>query len=187
MAHAITPTYLSELCMRSHFWLATTLVMACFLVGCGGGGGNDSERTPVATTCDSGTLWAAHPAASGSAIPDNNATGVSVTWDNQNCTLQSISTATLDICLSHQRPSDLVWTITTPDASAPLTLTAPADWNTTGSLCDSGQGKLQRFNLLPQLTSNTTTRGIWRLQVSDGLAGTAGTLIQWRVLAQGPN
>ncbi|PUE12997.1 proprotein convertase P-domain-containing protein [Limnohabitans sp. T6-20] len=188
----IQAQYLSELCMRSPFWLATLFAATCFLAACGGGGGGTpvsdapNPASSVSTTCDSRILWAANPATSGTAIPDNNTSGISVTWDNQNCSLTSVSSATLEICLNHQRPADLVWKITPPSGS-PLTVTAPTDWNATGTACDSGQGKLQRIDLLPTVQSSVKTLGLWTLNVSDQNAGDVGTLIQWRVVVQGLN
>ena len=179
--------------MRSPFWLAPLFAVTCFMAACGGGGdgspASDAAGNPpgtVSTTCDSRTLWAANPAASGTRIPDNTTSGISVNWDNQNCKLQSVSAATIEICLAHQRPADLVWTITTPSAN-PLTVTAPPDWNVTGTACDSGQGKLQRIDLLPTIQPTVKTIGQWTLSVSDQNAGDSGTLIQWRVIVQGLN
>lgn len=182
--------YLLEFCMRSRVWLATLFATACLLPACGGGGGGGtpdaSTPSPVSTTCDSRALWAAHPTASGTGIPDNNNSGISVTWDNQNCTLKSVSSATLEICLNHPLPADLVWKITPPSGSS-LVVTAPADWNTTGAACDSGQGKLKSIDLLPTVQSSVKTLGLWTLNVSDQKAGDVGTLIQWRVVVQGLN
>jgi subtilisin-like proprotein convertase family protein len=79
-----------------------------------------------------------------------------------------------------------VWTITPPSGN-PLTVTAPADWNGTGTTCDSGQGKLQRIDLLPTVQSTVKTIGQWTLSVSDQNAGDSGTLIQWRIVVQGLN
>jgi subtilisin-like proprotein convertase family protein len=79
-----------------------------------------------------------------------------------------------------------VWKITPPSGN-PLTVTAPADWNGTGTACDSGQGKLQRIDLLPTVQSSVKTLGLWTLSVSDQTAGIEGTLIQWRVVVQGLN
>ena len=190
----IQTPYLSEFCMRSPFWLVPLFAVTCFLAACGGGGGGGSPASdapsnppgPVSTTCDSRTLWAANPAASGTRIPDNNTSGIAVNWDNQNCNLKSVSAATLEICLDHPRPADLVWTITSPSANR-LTVTAPTDWNGTGTACDSGQGKLQRIDLLPTVQSSVKTLGLWTLNVSDQVTGIEGTLIQWRVVVQGLN
>ena len=180
--------------MRSPFWLVPLFAATCFLTACGGGGGggtptSDAQGNPpgtVSTTCDSRTLWAANPASSGTRIPDNNTSGISVNWDNQNCRLQSVSSSTLEICLNHARPADLTWTITSP-SGGPLTLTAPAEWNTTGTSCDSGQGKLQRIDLIPTVQSTVNPLGIWKLNVSDQVTGVEGMLIQWRVVVQGLN
>lgn len=141
--------------------------------------------TAVSGVCDSTALWAARPANSGSRIPDNNDTGVSVTWDNQNCNLQTLTTATLEICLNHLRPADLVWTLSPPSPSAVLTPTAPANWNTNGVPCDSGQGVLQTLSLLPADIAAMTPLGNWTLKVKDTRLGEEGFLIQWRVRLQG--
>ena len=175
--------------MRSTLWTGILLTLTALLASCGGGGGGNTSLTttatqPSPTSCDSTTLWAAHPATSGRAIPDNDSTGISVSWDNQNCTLRTVTSATLEVCLSHPKTSDLSWTISPPAYSAPLTLTPPADWNTSGSSCDSGQGKLQRIDLLTLLTP-TATRGNWTLNVKDRRLGDTGTLIQWRILMVG--
>lgn len=172
--------------MRSPFWTSALLTLTTLMASCGGG----SPSTPpppqsTMVTCDSTTLWAAHPSASGRAIPDNNVTGTSVSWDNQNCTLQTVTSATLDICLSHPRTADLSWRISSPGSGAGVTLNASPDWNANGTSCDSGQGKLQRIDFLHALTSTVNTRGIWTLQVKDQNLGDTGTLIQWRVILQG--
>ena len=157
-----------------------------WLAGCGGGGSGNTPNLRSAT-CDSTTLWAASPATNGSTIPDNNTTGISVTWDNQNCSLQSVSSAMLEICLSHTQPTDLLWTIKPPNSGTALNVTAPVNWNTTGSSCDSGQGKFQRIDLLPTVQNTVVTQGLWTLNVSDRISGDTGTLIQWRVIVQGLN
>lgn len=169
--------------MRSLFMTAALLAMTTLLVNCGGGGAPSSQS--IAATCDSTTLWASHPTASGRGIPDNNTTGISVTWDNQNCPVRSVSTAFLEICLDHDDPTDLAWSLSQPGSGSPSALTVPSNWNSTGSNCDSGQGKLQRIDLLRSISSTVTPRGIWQLQVKDQIAGDAGTLIQWRVIIQG--
>lgn len=141
--------------------------------------------TALSDACDSTALWAARPANSGSRIPDNNDTGVTVTWDNQNCKLKTLTAATLEICLNHPRPADLVWTLNPPSSGAVLTPTAPANWNANGVSCDSGQGVLQTLSLLPADIATTTPRGNWALKVKDTLSGEEGFLIQWRVQLQG--
>jgi subtilisin-like proprotein convertase family protein len=112
-------------------------------------------------------------------------TGTSVNWNNQICQIRSITSAFIEICLDHPRPSDLTWAITLPDSATPLTLSTPANWNTTGLSCDSGRGQLQRIDLLSRISSTAITRGNWILNVKDQLAGDAGSLIQWRVIIQG--
>ena len=174
--------------MRSLSFTAALFVTTCFLASCGGGSGTPGTQTSA--TCDSNTLWAVPLLQSGASITDNNAAGLSVTWDNQTCTLRSVSSVTLDICLNHSQPTDLVWTITAPSAASALTLTVPVNWNATGTACgDSGpsQGKLQRIDLPAAIQSIVTTRGLWTLNVSDRSPGNTGTLIQWRVIAQGYN
>lgn len=173
--------------MRSTLWTGILLTLTALLTSCGGGGAPPTTNAtpPTSSSCDTTTLWAAHPATSGRAIPDNDGTGVSVSWDNQNCTVRTLTSATLDICLSHTKPTDLAWTLSPPGSGAPLTLTSPADWNTSGLSCDSGLGKLQRIDLLPMLTSTASTRGNWTLHVKDLMLGDTGTLIQWRILLVG--
>ena len=176
--------------MQSNLWTGVLLTLTALLTSCGGGVTTSTTSTTSANqatsaNCDSTTLWAAHPATSGRAIPDNDGAGISVSWDNQNCAVRSVSSVTLDICLSHPRPMDLIWTVSPPGSSAPLTLTSPADWNTSGSSCDSGQGKLQRVDLLNRVTPTSNTRGNWTLNVKDQRLGDTGTLIQWRILIVG--
>ncbi|WP_322992624.1 proprotein convertase P-domain-containing protein [Limnohabitans sp.] len=174
--------------MRSTLWTGLFLTLTAFLASCGGGGGSPPPTTtstqPSATSCDSNILWAAHPATSGREIADNDGTGISVRWDNQNCSLRNISSATVEICLDHPRPRDLTWTISSPGFSAPLTLTPPADWNGSGSACGSVPGKLQRIDLLTLVTP-TATRGNWTLNVKDQQLGVIGHLIQWRISISG--
>jgi subtilisin-like proprotein convertase family protein len=172
--------------MQSNLWTGILLSLTLLLTSCGGGSSSPATtQQPGHQTCDSTTLWAAHPATSGRAIPDNDSTGVSVSWDNQNCTIRTTTSATIEICLSHARTSDLSWSITPPGGFGALTFTHPANWNTTGTACGLDQGKLQRIDLLPKLTSALNTRGIWTLHVKDQQLGDTGTLIQWRLLIQG--
>jgi subtilisin-like proprotein convertase family protein len=170
--------------MRSLSGTTALMALTALLVGCGGGG-TGSPAQSVSVTCDSGNLWAAQPSRNGTRIPDNSSTGITVTWDNQNCSIQSLTAATLDVCLDHDQPTELVWTMTRPSTGTSLTISAPNDWNSTGTSCDSGQGKLQRIDLLQSVLGVGSTQGTWALRVSDATSGNEGTLIQWRVNLQG--
>lgn len=182
----VGPSYLTERCMQSNIWTGILLSLTLLLTSCGGGS-SSSTMKPQSTnlTCDSTTLWAAHPATSGRTIPDDDSTGVSVSWDNQNCTIRATTSATIEICLSHARTSDLSWSITPPSGVGALTFNPPTNWNTSTTACGFDQGKLQRIDLLPTLTSAVNTRGIWTLRVKDQQVSDTGTLIQWRLLIQG--
>lgn len=167
--------------MKSSLLTAVCLVLTFWLAGCGGSQVQGSQSFQNAN-CDSTTLWAARPALSGLQIPDNNASGIVVTWDNQNCSLKSVSSARVDVCLSHSSPADLDWSIVTPDSARALALPAPS---LSGSSCDSGQGQLQTIPLLSALEPDPDTQGRWTLQVKDRVLGNTGALIQWRVILQG--
>ncbi len=171
--------------MRFFPWTMALFFLTCLLASCGGGGGTaNTVRTPVQASCDSTLLYAA-PNLSGLGIPDNDATGITLTWDNQACALQSVVSATLDICLNHPKPSDLVWTITSPASETPRDITAPINSSASSDDCDAGARKLQRIDLLNFFPSGITTLGRWSLKVKDELPGDVGTLIQWRVNIQG--
>ena len=173
--------------MRSFSWALTCLTLSCLMAACGGGS-NPSDNTKISASCDSTALWAASPSPSGTAIPDNNPIGISVTWDNQTCSLQTVSSAVLEICLNHSAPAELIWTLTPPSSINALPLTPPANWNASSTVCgDAGptQGKLQRVDVPQSALSYAANRGRWTLHVSDQTLGNAGTLIQWRVIAQG--
>ncbi len=177
--------------MRLPFWTAAMLGMTCLMAGCGGGGGasDTPPNTLTATSCDSTTLWAA-PSQSGLVISDNNTSGISVTWDNQTCTLQTVSSVSLDICLTHTAPDDLLWKITPPSSVASLPITVPDNWNDTETDCDLGnsvRGKFRQINLLQAVQPTVTTKGLWTLNVSDQRDGDEGYLVQWRLLIQGLN
>jgi subtilisin-like proprotein convertase family protein len=185
-----------ELDMRSFLCPMALALAGFFLSGCGGAGGSSSAtvETPKANapekisfTCDSNTLWANLALSSGTNIPDNNTAGSAVTWDNQNCPIQSLTSATIEICLNHSLISDLVWTIKAPSAANPVTFAVPANWNTGGASCAAGTGRLQSIDLLPVLIVNASTRGPWTLQVSDRTLGNTGALMQWRILLKGTN
>ena len=171
--------------MRSLHLTAALMVMTCLLASCGGGG--DSNPKPLTeATCDSGTL-APGLVMGGLIIPDENDTGISVTWDSQNCALQSVTSISLDICLTHSVPADLVWQITSPSSGSPLTVKASPDWASTDScnLVAGASGKFQRFDLLPTVQTNVTTQGRWTLNVSDPVEKDEGVLVRWRLLIQG--
>jgi len=172
--------------MRPLHLTAALMVMTCLLASCGGGG--DSNPKPLTeATCDSGTLAPDLNKVSGSRIPDNDSQGISVTWDSQNCSLQSVTSISLDICLTHDDPADLVWQITSPLSGSPLTVKASPDWASTDScnLVAGASGKFQRFDLLPTVQTNVTTQGRWTLNVSDPVKNDEGILIRWRLLIQG--
>ena len=169
--------------MRSLFKTTALLAMTTLLVNCGGGGAPSSQN--IAATCDSTTLWASHPAASGRGIPDDNATGTSVSWDNQNCQVRSVTSAFIEICINHPRPSDLTWSVTPPNSGASTTLNVSGNWITNSTTCSSSGDKFQRIDLLLSLSSTVATRGTWQLQVKDLIRFDEGTLNQWRVIIQG--
>ena len=174
--------------MPSTYWTFILLALTTLLASCGGGGSTPSTATQqqsIHETCDSSTLWAAHPEPSGLAIPDNNAAGISVSWDNQNCNLRTVSSAMLEVCLKHPKTSDLAWTINSPKGVEALTLNPPTDWNSSGTSCGSNGEKLHRIDLLPTVSPSIATRGIWSLKVKDEKLGDTGTLIQWRLVFQG--
>ena len=151
------------------------------LVGCGGSEVQDSPALKSAM-CDSTKLWAGRPAQSGLQIPDNNANGITVTWDNQNCSLKSVSSAKLEVCMDHTNPVDLEWSITAPNSTSALALPSPT---LAGSSCDFGQGQLHSISILSALSSAPITQGLWTLQVKDNVLGDTGTFRQWRVILQG--
>ncbi len=157
------------------------LAGALLLVGCGGTEVQDS-RNLVSATCDSTILWAVQSDSSGSQIPDNNNIGITVTWDNQNCTLTSVSTAKLEICLNHTNPVDLEWSIAPPNSTNTLALPLPTPL---GMTCDTRQGQLHSLDLLSTTGSNPVTQGRWALNVKDRALGNTGTFRQWRVILQG--
>ena len=161
--------------------IGAVLSGALLLVGCGGSTVQDSPALKSAT-CDSTNLWAGRPAQSGLQIPDNNANGITVTWDNQNCSLKSVSSAKLEVCMDHTNPADLEWSILPPTSTSALTLPLPIQ---IGSSCDSDQGQLHSIHLLSAIGSNPVTRGRWTLQVKDRALGNTGTFRQWRVIVQG--
>jgi subtilisin-like proprotein convertase family protein len=161
--------------------LCAALAGSLFLASCGGSGAQDS-RTLLSATCDSTNLWAGRPALSGLQIPDNNNDGITVTWDNQNCTLTSVSTAKLEICLNHTNPVDLEWSIAPPNSTNTLALPMPTHL---GVSCDFDQGQLHSLDLLSTTGSNPVTQGRWALQVKDRALGNTGTFRQWRVILQG--
>jgi subtilisin-like proprotein convertase family protein len=101
-----------------------------------------------------------------------------------------VNSVSLDICLTHTAPGDLLWKITPPSSVTSLPITVPANWNDTGTDCDLGnsvRGKFQRINLLQTVQSTVTTKGLWTLNVSDQRPGDEGNLVQWRLLIQGLN
>jgi subtilisin-like proprotein convertase family protein len=161
--------------------VCASLAGALILASCGGTEVSDT-RTLRDAACDSNNLWAVIQRQSGLQIPDNNASGITVSWDNQNCSLQSVSSAKLEVCLAHTSPTDLSWSITPPNTTTPLTLPSPTPL---GSSCDSGQGQVHSTLLLSTIGSTPVTQGRWTLQVKDSVLGNTGTLIQWRVSLQG--
>jgi subtilisin-like proprotein convertase family protein len=159
--------------------LAGSLILA----GCGGSPVQESSTLRDAT-CDSTSLWAGRPALSGLQIPDNNTSGITVTWDNQNCSLKSVSSARIEVCLAHTSPADLSWSILPPTPNSALALALPSP-TPLGSSCDSGQGQLQSIQMLSAIGTGPVTQGRWALQVKDRALGNTGTLIQWRLILQG--
>ena len=184
--NAVILNLISEHGMRSLSGVTALMTLTVFLAACGGGGSDGDGPAPtIPVSCDSGNLWAAQPSPNGTRIPDNSSAGITVTWDNQTCSIQSLTSATLDVCLDHDQPTELLWTVVRPSIGSALNLSAPNNWNSTGTSCDSGQGKLQRIDLLQAVQSVGTAQGSWALRVSDARSGTEGTLIQWRVNLQG--
>lgn len=169
--------------MRSLFRTAALLAMTIMLVHCGGGGAPSAQS--VTATCDSTTLWASPSTASGRGIPDNNATGTSLSWNNQNCQIRSVTSAFIEVCLNHPRPTDLTWSVTPANSFSTTPLTVSGNWITNSTSCSSPGDKFQRIDLLPSLSSTAAPSGSWQLQVKDLVTGDIGTLNQWRVIIQG--
>lgn len=167
--------------MRSLLGTTSCLLATLMLNACGGGGNTTVGSS--AATCDSNRLWAAHPSASGSAIPDNNSQGIEVRWENQNCDLKSITSARLELCLNHSRPSDLAWSIKHPLNNNPVPILVSNNWSTADETCRFNSGKFQQISL--DLGSTTTTRGNWTLQVKDTQLDDTGSLVQWRLIIEG--
>jgi subtilisin-like proprotein convertase family protein len=164
------------------FRLACVGWIGCLiLAGCGGSQVQESSTLRDAT-CDSTSLWAGRPALSGLQIPDNNTSGITVTWDNQNCSLKSVSSARIEMCLTHTSPADLSWSILPPNSALAVALPSPTPL---GSSCDFGQGQLQSIQLTSAIGTGPVTQGRWALQVKDRALGNTGTLIQWRLILQG--
>ena len=166
--------------MRTLIHTAACLMAALWLSSCGGGG---TTALLAEATCDSSRLWAAHPSTSGTAIPDNNSQGITVRWENQNCALKSVSSAKLELCLKHDRPSDLVWSLTHPSGTSSANISVVNNWNANDEICQFNSGKFQRVSL--QLGNHIATQGDWVLQVKDTQLGDTGTLIQWRLILEG--
>ncbi len=168
--------------LTRHGLTGMVLMLAGLAAGCGGG---SSSPTAVLNSlaCDSTALWAALPALNGARIPDVSSQALTVEYSNQSCAVQHITTATLTLCLSHNSPSDLSWTLTTPKGVLHQ-LTPPPNWNATGTACaQDSNARLQTLDLT-SILSNAQMEpriGTWRLTVTDNLTGNSGTLLQWQI------
>lgn len=168
--------------MQSFLHRAAGVLLIGLVTACGG-----NSPSPQAAACDSGTLWANIALLSGARIPDNEPQGLLLVWDNQNCQLQTVSSVRLEVCLKHDKPQDLAWTVSAPSATAAVSVGAHSAWNETGSPCAQNEGRLQSLDALAALPASGHLRGPWTLGVRDRQQGDEGAVLQWRLLIGGTN
>jgi subtilisin-like proprotein convertase family protein len=113
----IQAQYLSELCMRSPFWLATLFAATCFLAACGGGGGGGGPETtsnPASKTavCE---LPLQYANGSNGGYTIKNTLTESVPRQFNTCPIQTIKSASVSLCLDHPDISELTAQLRMPN------------------------------------------------------------------------
>jgi proprotein convertase subtilisin/kexin type 2 len=124
----------------------------------------------------------------GTAIPDNNTTGVSNTINVSNSNINKIEYVAITVNINHAYVGDLVITLTSPNGSVSvLAKEARGCINTdTGSIIDCGNfhiDKTWRFGSARHL--GEAANGNWVIKVSDRASADTGTFTSWSLTFYG--
>ncbi len=166
----------------SMFWCASLAGML-MLAGCGGGGTSVTTDMPnpssQSVTCSLTWAWSNPVGQSGNALTPS----AEVTWDNQSCSIQTATEASMTVCIQHPAPAELSLQLTRPD-QIPLTLPALSTAQTTG-ICPNGSPWTFLLNAASLPRSQYT--GPWTLRVTDQSPGNnqSGYLIGWSFSLKG--
>ncbi len=104
-----------------------------------------------------------------STIPDNSNDGVTNTIaDNNNLIVESIN---INVCLSHDRPSDLSIALTSPSDTRSVLLPPFNGFSNTDSC----------FNLISNAFYGESSNGNWSIKIVDKKVNTEGTINNWKI------
>ena len=106
-------------------------------------------------------------------IPDNSNTGIAtVITDSNNLTIEAIN---VNLCLSHDRPSDLGVALTSPGGTRSVLLSPFNGFSNTDSC----------FNILSNAFYGENSTGNWTIKIHDKKSGTSGSLSNWKLTVFG--
>jgi subtilisin-like proprotein convertase family protein len=143
--------------------------------------GNSSQATATTQACSGGgnqvLTFSASPA---TAIPDNNATGITSTINVSNS--MTITSVSVNVGITHTYQGDLEVALIGPDNTTVLlhnlTGAGTDNINTTYNITTRSAQALTAFN-------GKNTSGAWKLRVRDLAAADTGTLNSWKVTFNG--
>jgi hypothetical protein len=176
--------------MRSSLWAAILLVTSCFLASCGGGG-NSPPVASISTTCTLNLSIYADGNANGSGytIQQGGAPTPAVPRQLDGCTITTLESARLSMCIRHDDPSELNAQLIAPVSSPLLTHLTPNLTPSTEdkSFCDFNHGAVYAMDIpISALASLTSLNARWNASVTDTVQNNkAGIFVSWSLLLSG--
>ena len=108
-----------------------------------------------------------------STIPDNSNDGVTnAITDDNNLTVETVS---VNICLSHDQPSDISIALTSPQGTRSVLLPPFSGFSDTDTC----------FDLISNAFYGENSSGNWSIKVVDKKTNTEGTLNNWKITVFG--
>lgn len=172
--------------MRSPFWLVPLFAVTCFLTACGGGGGGGGPETttnptPKTAVCE---LQLQYANGSNGGYTINNSLTESVPRQFNTCSIQTIKSASVSLCLDHPQISELTAQLRMPNnITVALDLQNVQPGETCLILGKSFSIPLP-INGLPLPTSADRN---WTVGVTDtnAVSNQAGYLVGWSMKVEG--
>lgn len=175
--------------MRKLSWIALVCILSAGLASCGGGGGGGTSGD--STTCSLGLSVYADGNANGTgyAIAQGGPSTPAVARQLSNCTITSLQSARLSMCIQHTAPSELTAQLILP-VTAPLVTTLTPNLSPSvedRSFCDFNNGTIYTMSIpTSTLASLPSFNVLWNSTVTDTVQNSqSGFLVSWSLLLSG--